>query len=182
MTAVALQYWAGRTRILADYALELEPSEAVPLLVRDVGMAFQKAPIACCGAQHYDRHMNIGLVQAFQRVPLTVETGVDPAAGRQWLRGELGRLSREVPAVQISREAKLTLNALAGGYARMLGKSGSLGDEAEPGIYRVLMEGLESCLGRMATAEEVDTNANWSYTPSGRRYMRYGNPHQGRAE
>ncbi len=69
------------------------------------------------------------------------------------------------------------MNALAGGYARMLGKSGSLGEEAEPGIYRVLMEGLEACLGRMAAQEDVDSNANYSYTPDGRRYQRYGNRH-----
>jgi hypothetical protein len=181
VTAVALQYWSGRTRILGDWAFESEPAEAVPLLVREVGMTYQKAPTVCCGAQHYDRYMNIGLVQAFQRVPLTVEAGVDTGAGRTWLRDELGRLTREVPAVQIGREAKLTLNALAGGYARMLGKSGGLGEEAELGIYRVLMEGLEACLGRMAMTEEIDSNANYSFTPDGRRYMRYGNPHAARA-
>ncbi|HXE51269.1 MAG TPA: hypothetical protein VN663_23020 [Ramlibacter sp.] len=82
-----------------------------------------------------------------------------------------------MPAVQIARGAKLTLNALAGGYARMLGKGGSLGDEAESGLYRVLMEGLESCLGRMAVVEEVDANANYSYTENGRRYMKYGSVH-----
>ncbi len=180
VTAVALQYWSGRTRILGDWAFELEPAEAVPLITREVGMALQKAPIVCCGAAHYDRYMNLGLVQAFQRVPLTVEAGAEPASGRTWLRGELGRLTREAPAVQISREAKLTLNALAGGYARMLGKSGSLGDEAEPGIYRVLMEGLEACLGRMAANEEVDSNARYSYTEDGRRYLQYGNRHQRR--
>lgn len=180
VTAVALQYWAGRTRILGDWAFELEPSEAVPLLVREVGMAYQKTPIVCCGQAHYDRYMNIGLVQAFQRVPLTVEPGTDGPSGRTWLRDEFGRLTREAPAVQISTEAKLTLNALAGGYARMMGRSGGLGDEAEPGLYRVLMEGLEACLGRMAINEEVDNNANFSYTPDGRRYMRYGNPHEAR--
>ncbi len=181
VTAIALQYWAGRTRILADWALELEPAEAVPLLVREVGLAFQKAPLVCCGAAHYDRYMNLGLVQAFQRVPLTVEAGAEVSAGRAWLRDELGRMTRDLPAVTISREAKLTLNALAGGYARMLGKSGSLGDEAEPGLYRVLMEGLEACLGRMSATEEMDLFGNFSVTPDGRRYMRYGNPHQLRA-
>ena len=158
----------------------------MPLLVREIGMTYRVAPLACAGAPHYDRHMNVGLVQAFQRVPLDVERGVDPARGREALRGELGKLTRGDPAVQISRKAKLTLNALAGGYARMLGKGGPLGsgglvDEAEPGLYRVLMEGLEACLGRTAAAEEVDRNANYSYTPDGRRYLRYGNAHQRRA-
>jgi hypothetical protein len=43
------------------------------------------------------------------------------------------------------------------------------------------MEGLEACLGRAAQAEAVDETANWAYTASGQRYMKYGSAHQRRA-
>ena len=178
VTAVALQYAMGRTRILADWAIESDAGEAVPLLLREIGMAFRAAPTACCGGQHFEQYMNTGLVQALRRVPLEVERGAEVSRGREMLRGELGRLVRDLPAVQIARRAALTLNALAGGYSRAVAKGGGLGEDAEPGIYRVLMEGVEACLGRLATATEIDENANWAQTADGRRYKRYGNATQ----
>ncbi len=178
LTAVVLQFSLGRVRILSDYIIESDPAEAVPLLARDVGMAYRVSPKASVGAPHYDRYMNAGLAQALARVPLEVERGTDPARGREQLRKDLGTLARGVPVVEIGRAARHTLNALAGGYARPLNKGGTLGDEAEPGLYRILMEGLEACLGRMAMDVAVDESANYAYTPDGRRYVRYGNPHQ----
>ena len=175
VTAVALQYGMGRTRILADWAVESDASEAVPLILREVGMLLRTAPTACCGAQHYEQYMNAGLVQALSRAPVEVERGAAVTAGREVLRGELGRLVRDLPAVQIGRRAGLTLNALAGGYARAAGRGGGLGEDAEPGLYRVLMEGVEACLGRMAATAAIDENANWAQTADGRRYKRYGN-------
>jgi hypothetical protein len=173
-TAVALQYGVGRTHLLADWAIDSEPAEAIPLIIREVGMRFRAAPTACCGPQHYQQYMNTGLVQALQRVPLTVERGVEPRKGRDVLRTEFARLTRDFPAVQVAATARHTVNALHGGYSRPLSPTGALADEAEAGLYRVLMEGLESCLGRMAASADMDDDTNWYYTPSGQRYRRYG--------
>lgn len=174
VTAALLQYVMGRVRILADWAIEAEPMEAVPLLLREVGMRYRITPTAVMGPTHQDKWLNVGLAQAFRAVPMAAESGAEPAAGRAFLRDAMGRTVREMPMLQVASGARLTLNAMAGGYARSLDRRGQLGEEAEQGLYRVLMEGIESCVGRMAANEEIDENANWSYTPDGRRYQRYG--------
>lgn len=174
LTAVAFQHGMGRIRILGDYVIETDAPEGVPVLVKEVGMAFRTAPTCSAPPGQFDRYMGTGLVQALRSVPLTVEMGADVAAGRESLRDDLGRLTRGEPAVRIARAAKYTLNALAGGYCRAVARGAGLSDEAEDGVYKVMMEGLESCLGRAAQAEALDEGANWAETADGRRYMKYG--------
>jgi len=125
--------------------------------------------------QHRDRFMNVGLIQAIGRIPAQVATGAAPAGGREWLRNALGRLTRGMPQVQVCSAARWTLNAFAGGYAVPLlrgQRAGELGAEAEEGVYRVLMEGLESVVGLMqaAPAEEEEFAGNWAFDRQGRRY------------
>lgn len=90
-------------------------------------------------------------------------------------------MRRDLPTVRIGRAARYTLNALAGGYSRQITRQGVLTQEAEPGIYRLMMEGIESCLGAMAAEANVDENVIWSYTASGQRYRRYATAQDRRA-
>ena len=75
--------------------------------------------------------------------------------------------------VAISDAAVWTLNAFSGGYARGLLKQGQLADYAEEGEYRVLMEGLETFVGRLAAGDPdaKDDVKNYAITPDGRRYV-----------
>lgn len=181
VTAVLLQQHLGRTTVVADWAIEDEPAVAVPLIVREAGMAHRARPVACCGPLHYERYTNLGLVQALQRVPLEVERGVDPAKGRAVLRDDFAKLIRGTPAVQVAVAARHTLRGFAGGYARMLNRTAGIEGEAEDGLYRVLMEGLESCLGR-AAASTIDTSdGTWHTSAGGQMYRKYGGAQQRRA-
>ena len=72
--------------------------------------------------------------------------------------------------------AKHTLNAFAGGHSRMMTRQGVLPQDAEPGRYRTLMEGLESCVGSMAMLQQGDRDGNWATADDGRRYLKYSRP------
>ena len=76
------------------------------------------------------------------------------------------------PCLRVSSNARWTLNALAGGYARGL-KNGIITPEAEDGPYKVLMEGLESFAGLTDVSAFFgdDSEVNYAYTPSGQRYI-----------
>lgn len=174
VTAVLFQQARGRLRILADWALEDDADQAVPLIAREAGMLTRATPLACCPVAHWERYQNVGLVQALRRVPLTVERGAAVLRGREVLTTEFGQLLRGEPAVQVAEIARHTVLALSGGYARMLDRAGMLAPEAETGLYRVLMEGLEACLGRAAAAEGDERAGNWHQTSDGRRYLKYG--------
>jgi hypothetical protein len=76
-----------------------------------------------------------------------LRNSVLPDRGRPYLRSLLVQERSGFAAIQVSDSATWTLNALTGGYARVLGKGGVIADYADEGPYRVLMEGLESFLG-----------------------------------
>ncbi len=119
-------------------------------------------------ATHWDRWMNVGLIQAIARLPAVPQQGGEMAAGREWLAEGIGRIARGEAVVQVSQHARWTLRALSGGYCR-----DARGVEAETGPYRCLMEGLESWLGLMqlgAEDEDDETLANFATDRQGRRY------------
>jgi len=179
LVALALvQSFSGRIRIIADAVLDGDLSETVPLMFRDMAMLARSPMTAVCPPEHWQQYTNVGLVQALQKIPVTVERGGKPEKGREILRNEFGRLVRDEPAIRVSQAAPRVLNALAGGYAIGFDKRGVLTGETEEGIYRVMMEGIESCLSWREYAEEVDAGANYAYTDDGRRYLRYGSAAQ----
>jgi hypothetical protein len=180
MTTVAvLQYLYGRLSVVADFAMEGDPREVVPLIVREAAMLTRRTMTASCAPVHFDQYNNVGLVQALKAYPLEVERGTPPMKGRDFLRDELGRLLKGDPCVRVAREAALTLRAMTGGYTRVVERNGGLSYDAEPGVYKVLMEGIESCVGVMAV-EPLESEGNWSVTADGRRYRRYANAVQER--
>jgi hypothetical protein len=174
-TGVAFQIVGRGLRVLADFAVEGDASDAMPQLAREAAMALGAAPTYCVGPGHWERYTNVGLVQAIKALPAVPSRAVEPLKGRPVLRAELDRMARGMPAVKISRGARLTLNALAGGYSRMMTRQGVLTAEPEQGVYRTLMEGLESAIGMSIAAEAIDPGeeATYAWTTDGRRYRRY---------
>ena len=79
---------------------------------------------------------------------------------------------RGLPVVRVSAQARWTLNALAGGYARKILKSNTLANDPVEGPHRVLMEGLESwaALMRMGMTER-DKQIKYAHAADGRQYM-----------
>ena len=124
------------------------------------------------GPLHFDQYNNVGLRQAMSRIPATLRPSVASDRGRPGIRSLLQRDRSGLPALQVSDAATWTLNALAGGYSRVLLKGGVLADYAEEGVYRLLMEGLESFVGLLELGSTDDPGSARfnAETPSGRPY------------
>jgi hypothetical protein len=73
--------------------------------------------------------------------------------------------------VQIAHAARWTLNGFASGYAREIDRTGVIKQEARPGIYRVLLEGLEAFAGLLKIGMlEEDRPSQYRTTAEGVRY------------
>lgn len=173
VTAVLLQHAHGRTRILADYVVEGDPALVAVDVIREAGLEAKGPLEIVLGPQHFEQWHSVGLAEAVRRLQQHPAAGTHPERGRDWLRDEFVRLTRGLPALQISTRARYVLNGLAGGYARGVTRRGELMAEPEPGLYRTLMEGLESCLGLLSLQVEDEGDAAYSFTADGRRYRRY---------
>lgn len=73
------------------------------------------------------------------------------------------------PALLVSARARWTLNAFAGGYARDP-QRGHIADAAGEGIYRTLMEGLESYAALLRVQEAREGEELNAVTRDGRQY------------
>lgn len=202
-TAVLVQAYDGQIRVLADWVREGAPGEVVADIhmeaaiegdtsrqvverVRPSNLAdmlkmpehrvtLARMPVKwVVPPRHQERWNNVGLVQAIKVVPAACQTGAAETGGRGHLRELLSRVSRNVPALLISDRATWTLNAFAGGYSRAVLRGGGLAEHAEEGVYRVLMEGLESFAGMLARGavrdEDDDSEQNISYSRDGTPY------------
>jgi len=131
-------------------------------------IAVKGAPVWLVPGWHYDRWLNVGLLQAINHIPGSSRRGGEAQAGREVLREALARMEYGESAVQVAENAHWTLRALAGGYCR-----GRNGIDPETGPYAVLLGGLEAALGVAAISvedEEEEIEPNWAFDRQGRRY------------
>ena len=172
VTAVLVQYDGERLRVLDDWTREGEAAEVMAPILREANLVAGKRVNIVVGPRHLDRYNNVGLVQAVARAHAECQGGTVPDAGRDELRNLLKRMPRAVPAVAISGDARWTLNGFAGGYCRSVLKGGMLAEVAEEGVYKTLMEGLESMVGLLRTEdiEGDETGRNYE-TIGGQRYI-----------
>ena len=172
VTGVLVQSFNGTIRIYGDMVREGEAGSALAALVQDAQLECGRSVRLVCGPSHRDKYNNFGLIQAAKKIPMEVRVGTEPDVGRGYLRPMFQREKAGLPVVMISDRARWTLNALAGGYSRVLLKQGVLADYAEEGVYRTLMEGLESFLGLNALGSPDDGEADLNYAyAGGRRYV-----------
>ncbi len=173
VTGVLLQQLDGALRIFADYVREGDPAAEAAGLIRDATLDAGAKPRLVMGPKHFSTYDNVGLAQAVRKIPMEIDPGVAPERARSHVRSLLQREKSGMPMLLVSDQARWTLNAFAGGYARVLLKAGVLADYAEEGPYRTLIEGLESFAGKLelgySTAEEADATFN-AVTPAGRPY------------
>jgi hypothetical protein len=191
----------GEIRILADWLREGSPDTVVGDIAADAALAtgattqrtrtvygeggdLYKLPITesymaasnirwVVPPGEFNTWNNHGLVQAIRRIPHQVSAGGEPGAARPLLSDALLARRGGGTLIQVSDRAGWTLRALSGGYARPLGRRGMAQVEAETGIYRVLMEGLEAFVGAgaatVAEGEVVDEQPI-AYTRGGMAY------------
>jgi hypothetical protein len=167
-----MQVTANRTMVMGDWVREGAPAIAAPEIVRAAALFAAGPPLEIkMPPSHADTWNNVGLLQAVKScAPTQVGIGLDPRKGREYLRKKLNEMPRGPAAaasVQIDSGARYTLAAIAAGYAQPHGKP-----EPEPGVHRLLMEAVESVLA-LCAAGLGHSEAVYSYTADGRRYMRY---------
>lgn len=173
VSAVLLQAIDGCLRIYADWTREGEPGAVIWDIIGEANAEAGRQVSVTVGPRHYDQFNNFGLVQALRAIPLDVRRGVGPELGRRFVRDNLVRELRGLPALMVDSRARWTLNGFAGGYARVLLKQGMLADHAEEGAYRILMEGIESFVGLLNVGQvedDEDDDAHYAVNARGLRY------------
>lgn len=170
-TGALVQLQEGRFLVLADWVHEGDPGAALPLLISEANREAGRAVRLVIGPEHMQPGGNIGLAAAARRAG-EIHVGLQAHLGRDEMRSLLRRSIRQLPALQVASTARWTLNAMAGGYARAMMKTGQLADWAVQNQYRVLMEGLESfaALGRVATEVEGGDDRRTATARDGRQY------------
>lgn len=173
LTGIVLQVFDGCIRIFADVVREGDPQIVLPGAIADLQVELGKPVQLVAGPQHFDRYNNVGLQQAAARIPKEIRAATAPARGRKLLSDLLERERAGMPMLLVSSHAPWTSNALAGGYARALKDHGMYSDDAQEGVYKVLMEGLESFVGLLDLGldEGYGHGSLNATTPDGRPYQ-----------
>lgn len=174
VSGVLVQSIDGALRVYKDWVMEGDPQSVIHRIVTNAVMEAGQNVRIVCGAVHYDRHNNAGLVQAVKALPAEPWQGTKPEQGRAYLRSILTREHQHMPMLQVNQGARWTANGLAGGFSRALMKGNIMSDVPEEGMYRVVIEGLEAFCGRLAFWLDDDDNRDnetgIAYTSDGRRY------------
>jgi hypothetical protein len=174
-TAVVIQL-AGKTlNILADYVREGDPGSALAEIVRDAGLTFGEQLRLTAPEQHFRPYQTIGLVGAVRRLPAELHRGGDVVKGREALRALMTRTGAGRPLLAVNPRARWTCNGFAAGYARATDPRSAgvpVAEEANDGVYRTLLEGLESAMARTlpASGQEEDQR-RYAIASDGRRYL-----------
>lgn len=173
VTAMLVQFIDGAVRVYADWVREGEPSAVLPDVLKEATLEAGRTPKIAMGPLHWDQYTNVGLRQAATRLGLDVRKGIEPNTGRVEVRGLLAKEVRTMPAFLVSSQAKWTTNGFAGGYCRAMLKGGALAPFAEEGVYRTMMEGLESYCGllKVGSPDEDGDDISYDYTAQGRRFI-----------
>lgn len=170
-TGILVQLVQGAVHVIADWILEGDPGASLKHIVQAAKLEAGRDIRIICGPRHFEPYDTVGLRGAVAALPQELKRGGAIETGRDELRALLSRQIKGRNAVQVGHDARWTLNAFCAGYAREIDKTGVIKQEARDGMYRVLMEGLESFTALLKTGiVEEEQATNWAYTESGKRY------------
>ncbi len=170
VTAIAVQVVDGALHILADYVREGDPGAVLKDTVVEAKLALGESRLVA-GDQHFDAFGRIGLRGAVARLPAELRRGGALEMGREQLRALFRLQVRGQSAVLIGAGARWTLNAFAAGYARAIDKRGQVGEEARAGVYRTLIEGLETFTALLNVGTLAEDRPNIRVTEGGQQYV-----------
>lgn len=175
-TGVLLRRGKRGVEILADIILEGDPNQRAKDIL-DFGYfeADGKHNLdVIVHSDHFDRYSNSGLVGALRKLRCEPRRGGDVMRGRGYVVDNLRNRREGKPSFTVRERAKYVLNAFIGGYAFDYPKAGKgLSDRARDGMYRTLMEGLESAVSLYAIGAGSDDKdvGNYRTDHKGRRYL-----------
>jgi hypothetical protein len=173
VTGVLAQNHLGTTRVIMDWAIEGTAEDKLRQIVAAAQMAGGGPVKLVAAPSHFDRFHNFGLVQAANRIPLEVTAGTAPTVGRSEITRALQTQVRGEPGLLIAADARWTLNGLSAGYARRVVGGNILAPEPEPGVYKTLMEGLESFAGLawVGQQDQMRPDGNYRTGTDGKPYL-----------
>jgi hypothetical protein len=170
-TGSLVQFHGGTLTVLADWVIEGDPGGAVAQIVKEASLEAPSLKLVA-PPEHFGAFNHLGLRGAVAKIPAEVHAGSAGEVGRDELRALFQRRVKDRPAVGVAMTARWTLNGFAAGYAYEVGKDGRLTSEPRRGVYRCLMEGLESFTGMLASGIMEDHGKpNVQRTASGQLYI-----------
>lgn len=173
VTGVMVQSIGGAIRVLGAIVREGDAAVCLPEVVSEAETQFDRMVKLIGHPLQYNQYNNSGLVQAARRLQMPINRGAPESNGRAVIRDLIRRERNGIPMLSVSPEAHWAANGFAGGFARAL-VNGMLSEHPAEGVYRTLMEGLESFAGltaaRMPEDNEEEDESHFAVNPQGRRY------------
>jgi hypothetical protein len=170
---IVVQLINDEVHVLRDWVLNAPPMEAFPQILRAAVAEFGELKIGA-PLEQFDRFLNNGL-PASASANFIKLTKYSPAAQSEGsCRDWLTRRIRGQVVLLVGENARWTVNAFGGGYARSLDKHGQLSDKPTDNQYRLVMEALESFISHIdktGRRDEEDDDRNYAYTNQGKRYL-----------
>lgn len=173
---VAVAFLREGHRIMVAFDGAAPGPEAVKMLVADIRAAFPLAIFSCWApAEVHDQWQRIALVPQLRAQRVSVYRAEHAAPARGNLSQRIRSDWRGRRLLTVDRRAKLTLNALATGYAMPVERGGRSAGEPEAGTSRLVAEALETMVAILDKSLEAESGipkgANVGLTPSGAPYV-----------
>ena len=171
-TGVLVQVTDGALHVLDSWVREGDPGLVVAELIAAAKLAAGMKVTCYAPKEHWNAYDTTGLRAASNKLSLRLNMGGGCIDGRSELRSRLERTVHGRPAMAVSQEGGWVLNAFAGGYARSVPTGKPVEGDADEGIYRTMMEGLESFAASLTHLDaENDSPPNYAIDGQGRKYM-----------
>lgn len=159
--------------VARDWAAPGAMRDAVTLIAAEVRATFPRSRLEnWCAAELHESFSRIALVPALRESRLTPYRADSIVASRGSLADLMRTGMRGRRLLACDRRAKLTINALAGGYRFKVGAGGRRDPEPEPGTARLVAEALEATISMMlkGAGEGDSMGENIGYNPQGAKY------------
>jgi hypothetical protein len=171
----------GVLSVLRDWVREGDPGTCLDDIRTQARLIAGSGILAYAPRNHWRPYDTIGLQPAARRIHLQLAQGGELAEGRETLRRMCRTESKNQPCLQVAVEARWTLNAFLGGYARSVTSGKPVVGEADEGVYKVLMEGLEAfaAINSSAYGETSEDAPTYAMDAQGRRYLSARPTHHG---
>lgn len=161
------------TYVMRDFAAGGPTQDAVRAVLAEIRSAYPRAQIETyVPAELHDAMQRIALVPALRVERLSPWRGEHVAVARGALADPIRTTIRDRRLLTVTKDAPLTLNALAAGYKYPLGADGRQKPEPEHGLSRLVAEAIETAFATMR--REFDDSAregHYATNPQGARYM-----------
>lgn len=172
-TGVLCQVVGTGLHVVADWVMEGDPGSVLQDLLKQARLLGVEKPSLFAGAQHWQTYDTVGLQAAIRAARAHMATGGDPTSGREELRRLIDAQTHGRASLRVSPKARWTLNGFSGGYARKVVKGGAIVGTADEGVYKTLMEGLESFVATTVGTlmRDGEDEPNYATDAQGRRYL-----------